>query len=627
MIVPESITSEDTYKNLHSFDNFQDVTNSANFVRLPPDWCVVVSDVVGTFKAIKAGCYRDVNTIGAACITAVKNAIGIKINDFPYVFSGDGAKMAVPPRFRNVAVSAMLSLKDLVKKNFGMELRVGSVLIENLEEFGARVEVARYEIAPGMCVAIFRGGGMAVAEARLKGNDHVLQEKRAASASSVSLESLMCRWNAIPSHQGCVMTILVYDNPDVAGSVYDDVLAEIDTILNPHNSGSFRNAGNPVNIESLKFKTFREILRDERRFHASLWSFAFIHRAAQILLCVIIFRLGCFKRLIVDGPHYKVAQRTYADFRKFDDMLRMVIDCTKDQANAIEFMLHDKHDHGLRLFYGVFYSTRTVMTCLVEDVADGHHIHYMDGEGGGFAMAGKMLREQLTEAKTRNLNSSSGFHQPLLNNVITDDGFDDLDVSSPNDDVEMGFGGVFDRIVPAKTAIKRPEENHRSMHLIEKMPQQTITWGNDGRLDEDHMPISADQPKSRKENSQSENGHSTNERSKKDKSKKDKSKKDKSKSKKKSSRMESKGPRDVSAKDDSAFFTESSAWNGRDSSADPIHNNSSARTSSLGAESWQSIGLDPISVNMTKAPSDLVDVDRKTKSKKDKTKSKKKAKQ
>ncbi|KAI2506465.1 Protein of unknown function (DUF3095) [Fragilaria crotonensis] len=85
-LVDESINctakSEDIYKNLKSFDDFSQVTNAENYVRLPSDWAVVVARVVGTTEAVKAGRYRDVNTIGAACITAVKNALGVTVNDF-----------------------------------------------------------------------------------------------------------------------------------------------------------------------------------------------------------------------------------------------------------------------------------------------------------------------------------------------------------------------------------------------------------------------------------------------------------------------------------------------------------------------------------------------------------------
>ncbi|KAI2506466.1 Protein of unknown function (DUF3095) [Fragilaria crotonensis] len=295
------------------------------------------------------------------------------------------------------------------------------------------------------CVSLCLEEGMIMAEARLTGNSEDMQESMTRPSTSISLETLMCRWNTIPSQLGCVMTILVYDNPNVAGNVYDEVLAEIDAILNPSAHGRVRNAGNPVNTEGLQFKTFREILEYERRFYLSVWSFAFIARVAEILLSVIIFRLGYCKRVIVDGPHYKVSQRTYADFRKFDDMLRMVLDCTKDQARAIEFMLHDKHLHGLRLFYGVFHSSHSIMTCLVESATDGNHIHYMDGEGGGYAMAGKQLREQLREAEERDFRSGFEVHQPHFNNVVTDCDYTDLfgnlspSMRHGSDDEEMGL--------------------------------------------------------------------------------------------------------------------------------------------------------------------------------------------
>jgi len=51
---------------------------------------------VQSTQAIRESRYRAVNMAGAAVIAAAKNALDGR--DFPYVFGGDGATFAVPPR-------------------------------------------------------------------------------------------------------------------------------------------------------------------------------------------------------------------------------------------------------------------------------------------------------------------------------------------------------------------------------------------------------------------------------------------------------------------------------------------------------------------------------------------------
>lgn len=127
--------------------------------------------------------------------------------------------------------------------------------------------------------------------------------------------------------------------------------------------------------------------------------------------------------------HVAAIQETHTEFRKFDDMLRMVIDCTTDQANAIEFCLRDKYEHGMRLFYGIHYSSHSIVTCIAEDVADGTHVHLIDGDEGGYARAGEMLKAQLDKASKQDFRSSNVHHQQILTNVLEDH----------DDDIKMDF--------------------------------------------------------------------------------------------------------------------------------------------------------------------------------------------
>mgnify|MGYP000920253281 CR=1 FL=1 len=82
------------YDELESFSEFHRLGEGRHYKPLPQDWCVVISDIRGSTKAIEAGRYQDVNTLGAASIAAVQSLF--YGHDLPFVFGGDGASFLVP---------------------------------------------------------------------------------------------------------------------------------------------------------------------------------------------------------------------------------------------------------------------------------------------------------------------------------------------------------------------------------------------------------------------------------------------------------------------------------------------------------------------------------------------------
>jgi hypothetical protein len=94
------------------------------------------------------------------------------------------------------------------------------------------------------------------------------------------------------------------------------------------------------------------------------------------------------------AAHYRQALRAHSDHRKFDDTLRMVLDCSDAQAEAIRTYLEERRVRG-ELCYGIHLSETALMTCYFQDAKDGQHIHFIDGGDGGYAMAAKQLKRQL----------------------------------------------------------------------------------------------------------------------------------------------------------------------------------------------------------------------------------------
>jgi hypothetical protein len=81
------------------------------------------------------------------------------------------------------------------------------------------------------------------------------------------------------------------------------------------------------------------------------------------------------------------------DFRKFDGMLRMVMDGSEAQFEDLRSYLDAQHRER-RLVYGMHRSSEALVTCIVFSY-NGNHVHFVDGSDGGYAMAARDLKAQL----------------------------------------------------------------------------------------------------------------------------------------------------------------------------------------------------------------------------------------
>ena len=80
-----------------------------------------------------------------------------------------------------------------------------------------------------------------------------------------------------------------------------------------------------------------------------------------------------------------------SDFRKFDDSLRMVLDCTPELAGEIERHLRDCAAKGI-VRYGTHRQQAAMMTCFTPSPTSANHVHFIDGAMGGYAMAASAMK-------------------------------------------------------------------------------------------------------------------------------------------------------------------------------------------------------------------------------------------
>lgn len=377
--------SNDFYTELPAFPNFGEVTGDKPFRLLPPDWKVIVADIQGSTKAIEEGRYKDVNTVGAAAVAAAQNVMDRR--DFPFVFGGDGATLVVPPAAFEKVSAALDGVRHMARERFGMVLRVGAVEVSELYAEGLKVEVAKFELFAGRAIASFRGGGLSRADAKVKAEPARYAVPELAEHRS-DLTGLSCRWKPIPSEKGVILSLLVGARREEGSkAVYDKILKSLDAIFN----GDLFNA-NPVHPSTMSYRSLWENLRGESRYHDGLLTRKFLARAAEIVLSALVFDWK-LPAVDFDSGKYAESMRAHSDFRKFDDILRMVVDCSLAQAAAIRVLLEELRAKG-EINYGVHESEAALMTCFVYGVQDGGHIHFIDGGNGGYALAAKQFKAQ-----------------------------------------------------------------------------------------------------------------------------------------------------------------------------------------------------------------------------------------
>ncbi|MFB2972490.1 DUF3095 domain-containing protein [Aerosakkonema sp. BLCC-F183] len=388
------MSAETFYADLPSLENFLDITDFRNFVSVPQDWLIIVTDIAGSTKAIESGRYKDVNLMGAASIVAILNIA--KNIDIPFVFGGDGATILIPPTLLSAVQGALLATQDLAQNEFDFDLRIGIVPVSVVIERHYDVKVAKVKISENYTQAVFTGGGLAYANDLVKNatTAGLYRLNNVVGSSQADFSGLECRWQDIPSKHGEIVSLLVMAISDDLGeisSVYKDVLHLIKEIYGEEADL------HPVSAEYLNLsfnenKLFKEV---KIRSQSGSW----LDKEIYLSKIKLANYLGAFfmgfkvKTRDTDWGNYKQSLITATDYKKFDDMLRMVIAGNTLQSEKLTKSLDNLYKEG-KLVYGLHISDRAIMTCLVFE-RNGRQVHFVDGADGGYALAAKAMKSRM----------------------------------------------------------------------------------------------------------------------------------------------------------------------------------------------------------------------------------------
>ncbi len=379
------MSDDEFFLSVPAFSNFLEVSDPKHYISIPNDWTLIITDVRNSTQAIEQGRYKDVNMVGAAGITATLNAC--RPLAIPYVFGGDGATILIPSNLKEKIIPALLATRYLCKMKFNLDLRIGVIPVAEIRKRGGEIKVARYQPSNNIFLAMFSGGGLNIAENMVKKESGYCLEEE--NTEPPDLTGLSCRWEPFSSENGKMLSLLVLaKNP----AIYNDILKDIKKIMgNEFNS--------PAKQSTMNFKWPPTGLLSEAKMQAKnlpVWLYAMGLYIFTLLAYVVLKRnkpAGDF-----NPETYKKSVIENADYQKFDDMLRMVVDLKEEQIEKICDYLEKLKKEG-KIFYGMHVSDTALMTCLVFSTNDDGHVHFIDGGDGGYAAAAKQLKLQMKTAK------------------------------------------------------------------------------------------------------------------------------------------------------------------------------------------------------------------------------------
>jgi hypothetical protein len=374
--------SDTFYGGIPVFRGFSRLMEPQLYSSLPADWTVGVADIVESTKAIAAKRYKAVNMAGAAVIAAVTNAL--QGREFPFVFGGDGASFAVSPADLAPAREALAATATWVKEDLDLSMRIALVPMSAVRAKNVDVRVARFGPSANLSYAMFSGGGLGWAEAAMKRGEFAVDP--APSGTQPDLSGLSCRFEEIPATRGLILSVLVVPAQGADPAAFRKVIEDIIGLVERS-----PDAGRPVPPSGPPLRWPPQGVEYEAR---AARGGSLARRRVLVLgwtlFAYVIMRFGIRVGGFVPQTYIRQVVEN-SDFRKYDDGLRMILDCTEELERELTERLKAAVSKGI-VRYGLHRQDAAMMTCFTPSAMRSDHVHFIDGARGGYASAATALK-------------------------------------------------------------------------------------------------------------------------------------------------------------------------------------------------------------------------------------------
>ena len=204
--------------------------------------------------------------------------------------------------------------------------------------------------------------------------------------SQPDLTGLSCRFEEIPSVRGVILSVLVVPakgaDPFRFRKVIEDIIGLVEQ--SPDAGRPVPSGGPPlrwppagVEYEARAARGGPLLKRRTVVLAVTLWAY-------------VVMRFGIKVGNFVPKNYVQQVVEN-SDFRKYDDGLRMILDCTEELERALAALLAKAASERI-VRYGLHRQDAAMMTCFTPSVMRSDHVHFIDGARGGYASAASALK-------------------------------------------------------------------------------------------------------------------------------------------------------------------------------------------------------------------------------------------
>jgi hypothetical protein len=208
-----------------------------------------------------------------------------------------------------------------------------------------------------------------------------------------NLEGLSCRWHPIEARKGSILSVIILPQKQ-HDEAFTALTEQVLSIFQEED-----NRGSPVPKEGPKYAFWSKGIDlesakesdPEKKKSQKKW----VRFVTIFAWCLAKFNINYNG---FSAKHYAEVVSANTDFRKFDDGLKMTVDCNQSQFTRLEDLLTQEHQTGT-CFFGLHAQDQALITCIVPSPMEDDHIHYVDGAKGGYAVAALAMKEQMKKTK------------------------------------------------------------------------------------------------------------------------------------------------------------------------------------------------------------------------------------
>jgi hypothetical protein len=354
------------------------------FYKIPDNWFVVITDIEKSTTAVESGQHENVNLVATGSMVAVLNIAykaGITVPSF---FGGDGATFIIPPTMLIPTMDALTQHRDNTKRTFNLSLRIGQVAVADILERGHVLTVSKLRTSRLFAIPVVLGDGLSYAEKIIKSPGYSTPSQKNAAIEELDLGGMQCRWDTVEpplQDQEVVSLLVIAREGRPQTDIFKKVIDQLDSIY------GVQEKRKPISVLRLRLKgTIKKLALEMRTKFGQYKPFYLAKVWMTSLIAPYYFRTK-------DGKKYLDQLVDMSDNLVIDGKINTVISGTSEQRKRLLAGFDALEQEG-SIVYGYYVSKEAVLSCYVRSLEE-HHIHFVDGAGGGYTNAAGMLKKKM----------------------------------------------------------------------------------------------------------------------------------------------------------------------------------------------------------------------------------------